>query len=289
MKSKIKGIVFILTAAFFFALMNVFVKMAGDLPLAQKSFFRNLIAFFFAWIVMIRKKEKPDIRKDNMIPLIARASAGTIGIFCNYYAIDHMVTADANTLNKLSPFFVIIFSYFILKEKIMFKQSICVLLAGIGSLFVVKPSLTIFSHPASIIGMLGGMAAGLAYTLVRVCSKKNTPSSTIVLFFSGFSCLAALPFFILSPASMTLHQLLIMTGAGISGGIGQFAVTSAYSYAPAREISVYDYSQVIFSTVLGIIILSELPDIHSFIGYIIIIGVGILMFVFNKKTDTISA
>ena len=48
---KNKGIIYIICAAFFFALMNTLVKCAGDIPSIQKSFFRNIIAMIFAFIM----------------------------------------------------------------------------------------------------------------------------------------------------------------------------------------------------------------------------------------------
>lgn len=113
-----KGVFFIILSAFCFALMNVFVRMAGDLPFIQKSFFRNFVAFFFALILMKKQGIKISMPKGSKLDLVLRATFGTIGIFCNFYAIDNMLVSDASMLNKLSPFFVIIFSYFILSEKI---------------------------------------------------------------------------------------------------------------------------------------------------------------------------
>ena len=66
-----------------------------------------------------------------------RSIGGTGGIKCNFYAIDHLVIADASMLNKLSPFFVLIFSYLILKEKVKLYQGRCIIVAFIGSLFVI--------------------------------------------------------------------------------------------------------------------------------------------------------
>ena len=62
-----------------------------------------------------------------------RAAGGTMGLLCNFYAIDHLVIADASMLNKLSPFFVLIFSYLILKEKVKLNQWICIIVAFLGS------------------------------------------------------------------------------------------------------------------------------------------------------------
>ena len=51
-----------------------------------------------------------------------RSVCGTLGILCNYYAIDHLMLADASILNKLSPFFAILFSFILLKEKYIHLQ-----------------------------------------------------------------------------------------------------------------------------------------------------------------------
>ena len=53
-KNEYKGIFYIVLSAFCFAVMNMFVRMAGDLPSIQKSFFRNLVAVVFAGILLIR-------------------------------------------------------------------------------------------------------------------------------------------------------------------------------------------------------------------------------------------
>ncbi|MBR6671123.1 MAG: EamA family transporter, partial [Ruminococcus sp.] len=70
MKTKYKGIFFIILSAFFFSLMAVFIRIAGDLHFVQKAFFRNFIAFFIALIVMIKNKEKFKINKTNLPDLL---------------------------------------------------------------------------------------------------------------------------------------------------------------------------------------------------------------------------
>lgn len=68
--------------------------------------------------------------------------------------------------------------------------------------------------------------------------------------------------------------------------VGQFGVTTAYYNAPARDISVYDYSQILFSAILGYIAFRQIPDFYSLIGYVIIISMAIIVFVYNKKKGT---
>lgn len=280
---KNKGILCILCAAFCFALMGIFIRLAGDLPSIQKSFFRNIVALVFA--IFIMKKNQVSFKTDakNIPLLIGRASFGTLGILCNFYAVDHMMVADASMLNKLSPFFAIVFSYFLLKEKVKPFQAMCVIMAFVGTLFIIKPGVVGMPVVPALIGALGGLGAGVAYTFVRMLGQKGVKGPFIVFFFSAFSSVVVLPFLIFDYHPMDMYQLAMLVCAGLSAAGGQFSITAAYTFAPAREISVYDYSQIIFSTLLSMVILGQLPDWMSVIGYVVICGASVMMYVYNNR------
>ena len=285
-QNRKKAILCIISAAFFFALMNCFVRLSGDLPTPQKSFFRNFIAFIIAAFVLIKSGEKTHPHKSDIPYLFVRSAAGTIGILGNFYAVDHMASiSDASMLNKMAPFFTIIFSYLILKEKPRLFQTVCVILAFVGSLFIIKPSMDFSRSMPALIGLCGGLGAGLAYTFVRILSGRGVAGSWIVLIFSGFSCAVTLPVLIFDYAPMTGTQVLTLLGAGIAAAGGQFSVTAAYSNAPAKEISIFDYSQIIFAALFGYFLFDQIPDIYSFIGYIIVIGASAFMFFYNKANQ----
>lgn len=283
MNAKIKGILYVLTAAFGFSMMSVFVHLSGDLPPFQKAFFRNAVALIVVTVMMIKNHVSFIPKKENLPQLFCRSLFGTIGLVCNFYAIDRLVLADANMLNKLSPFFAIIFSVFLLKEKPTLVQIAGVLTAFIGSIFIIKPSGGGYASLPAFIGALGGLGAGAAYTFVRILGKKGENSSVIIFFFSAFSCLVCLPFMISNPAAMSLKSFICLVCAGISACIGQFGITRAYICAPAKEISVYDYSQVIFAAIFGFFIFGQIPDMFSILGYILICGAGIAMFFYNRN------
>lgn len=284
-KQKYIGILYIILAAFFFALMAMFVRLSGDLPAVQKSFFRNLVSLVFAGIILAKEKVWFSGKKENIKYLLLRATAGTIGILCNFYAVDHLVLSDASMLNKMSPFFAIIFSYFILKEKVTVPQAIFVAGAFVGSLLIIKPTTAIFSSPAALVGLLGGLGAGIAYTYVRVLGKKGEKGPFVVFVFSAFSCLVTLPYLIFHYHPMSGSQLLFLVLAGVSAAGGQFSITAAYFHAPAKEISVYDYSQILFSAILGFVVFHQLPDVYSWIGYVIICSMAVFMFLYNQRRE----
>lgn len=275
MKNKKQAIILIIMAGFFFALMSFFVRRAGDLPTFQKAFFRNLVAAVVSLVLLLRSKQGfQAIGKRNYLTLFLRVLFGTLGILFNFYAIDHLYISDANILNKLSPFFAIIMSYFILNEKATKQEWIAVVVAFAGALFIIKPA---FNSEVlnAFIGVLGGFCAGTAYTFVRKLGQNGVKKSAIVFAFSAFSCLSLLPFVLMKPAAMTGTQIFMLLLAGLSATGGQFSITAAYSKASAKEISVFDYSQVVFAAVLGILFLGQVPDLYSIIGYIIIISMAV--------------
>ena len=286
MNQRTKGIICIILSAFCFALMSCCVRLAGDLPSIQKSFFRNLVAALFALILLIqdiRAGKDISINRRQLPFLLLRSMFGTIGILCNFYAVDHLVLSDASMLNKMSPFFAILCSYFVLKETITPVQGGAVLFAFIGALFIIKPTLSNMDLFPSMIGLLGGLGAGTAYTMVRRLGQTGINKTVIVLFFSSFSCLVTLHFLIFDYHPMSGLQIAALIGAGLAAAGGQFSVTNAYCFAPAREISVYDYTQVIFSALLGFFLFGQVPDLLSLVGYVLICGTGIGMFLYNRR------
>ncbi len=282
-KKRYKGIICIIMSAFCFALMSFFVRMAGDLPPIQKSFFRNFVAAIFAGIILMKNGVPFHCKKENLGYMLGRSICGTIGILCNFYAVDHLVLADASMLNKMSQFFAVIFSYFLLKEKITVPQGLFVIGAFVGSLFVIKPTFSNMDLLPSLIGLCGGIGAGAAYTMVRKLGERGEKGPFIVFFFSTFSCVVTLPWLLFDYHPMSLAQIGILLFAGLSAAGGQFSITAAYCYAPAREISVYDYSQIIFSAGLGFFFFEQIPDLLSWIGYAVICLMAVAMFLYNNR------
>ena len=284
--NRLKGIFFIILSAFGFAVMSAFIKLSGDLPNIQKVFFRNLVSAIIALFLIIKHKGSFTGKKENRKILIYRSLFGTIGIIFNYYAIDNLVLSDANMLNKISPFLVVVFCALILKEKINLKQILAIIVAFIGALFIVKPIFDIRVVPY-IIGFLSAVFAALAYTCVRMLGNKEE-YYTIVFFFSTFSLVTVLPMFIYVYEPMTTMQFVYLILAGIFASLGQFGVTLAYKYAPAKEISIFDYSNIIFSAILSIFLFGVYPDKLSVVGYFIIFAAAFYMFLYNKRQDKLS-
>ena len=280
----LKGIFCIIIAGFGFALMSLFVKLSGDLPSMQKGFFRNIIAVFISSIPLIKHWKVINTPRNNTgwLVLISRSVFGTIGLVLNFYAISHISLADSSIIQKLSPFIIIILSYIFFKEEMTRFQVFAIIIAFIGITLIIKPSGNNIISMGALAALLGALCAGIAYTCVRYLGTHNISGEFIIFFFSSLSSLMLLPYLILDYRTMTYFQLLMLLLAGISATIGQYGVTFAYKFAAAKNISVFDYSQVLFSGIFGYMFFGEFPDFQSLIGYVIVISVGIVLVLRSK-------
>ena len=267
--------------------MALFVRLCDDwgVPINafQKGFFRNLVALAIAsvvWGKLVRGRERTlDGRRESgnslslrsKVLLVLRATLGTIGIFANFYALSHITIAEGQTLNKTAPFFTVLFAWFFLGEKATRRQIVPLLLAFLGVVLIAKPGFAGAAAFPLAIGLLSGVCAGGAYACVRSLRRHAVDPAFIVLFFSAFSCLAAVPFMIVRFDPMTWQQVLILLGAGASGALGQFGITLAYGYAAPREIAVFDYSNILFAAAFGFVFFAQVPDAWSVLGFVAII------------------
>ena len=145
------------------------------------------------------------------------------------------------------------------------------LLAMLGAALIIRPDFE-GSLPAGLIALLGGVAAGGAYTAVRRLGILKVDGALIVLVFSGFSTLASIPFMAVGGFDpMTGMQLFILLLAGASAAVGQFGITMAYRYAPPRSIAIFDYTNIVFTALIGAVFLGQIPDGWSLAGFAVII------------------
>ena len=256
-----------------FALMGAAVKLAGDVPVTTKVFFRNLVTLGITGVVAVNIRENPFGRTPHARLLIGRSLCGLAGVLLYFLALSRLNLADASLLNKTSPFFVMVFAVVLLKESFDRLIVPALIAAFVGALLVIKPSFDYELLPA-VGGFFSGMFAALAYILVRSLKGRESPNR-IIFTFSLVSTLATLPFLMISPPHPTTGQWLALLGTGVFAAGGQYGLTYAYHHARASRISVFTYLHVLFALVVGFVIWDERPDTASIVGGLLIIGAAV--------------
>lgn len=280
---KLKAVILMLMSAASFSLMQIFVaSTSATIPLFEQLFFRNLVATFVAFMALRNKKVKLFGKKENQVKLFLRASFGYLGMITTFYASGNGNQGDVSTILKMSPFVVTVLAFLFLKEKITKYQIIGLLVAFLGAAFVANPEFNSDIVPI-LVAMVAAVFSGMAYTMIGALKGKEVPE-VIIFYFSFFSTVVTLPLMAMNCVMPTLLEVVLLVCIGIFAALGQIALTHSYALAKASEISIYNYSGIIFSMIFGYIFLGKTVQWNSIVGSSLVIVAGCIVFFGSKKS-----
>ena len=280
-KSKYAAIIFMLISALSYSIMQFCVKLTPDIPIMEKILIRNLFSMIISFIIVKKKKIPLFGNRKNQKFLFGRTLGGYLGMNLFFIGTMQVTLSAAAIINKLSPFVVMILAYFFLKEKITKYHIIALLLALFGSWLVIKPQFN-SSVMAIVILLISAVLSGIAFTSLKALGDKEN-EYTIVFHYSFFSVFISIPFLIFNFILPDLKSTLILLSVGVFAAVGQIALTYAYKLAPASEVSIYDYSNIIFSSLIGYIFLREKLDWIEILGIFVIIVSSVIVYRANKN------
>ena len=265
-----------LTSAFSFAVMGVFVTLASEVGVLERVVVRNLITLVITLAVVLRGSRPLLGERRNRPFLLARSVLGIGGVICYFYAIDHLLLADAAMLAKLSPFFVAVFAAVFLGEHLDRRLAAALVLGFAGGLMVIKPELDLHVVPA-LVGAASAVFAGGAYVILRFLRDREAPE-TIVFVFSLVTVVGLVPVVLPTFEPPEPTQWLWLLGLGVSAAVGQLALTAAYRHAPAGRVSLISYTTIVFAALFGWRLWAEVPDLLSLVGGVLILAGAVVAF-----------
>ena len=264
-----KAKLLMLGSALSFSIMAALVK-ASFHSVAIKAFSRQIVSCLFVIIIIIINNDRIIPLKKNRIKLILRCLFGTLGIYLYFYSIDNLILANASMLTRLSPFFVTLFAYIILKESINKMSWLIFIPIIIGCSLIIKTNSELFNI-ASIFAVISACSGALAYVMIKSIGKDES-AYTIIFWFTLFSSVIYL--FIAKNELLYIDEInyksLLMIG--LFGLLGQIGLTKSYQLSKASYVAPYSYFYIIFSGLIGFYVWCEIPDILSVIGYLLIIS-----------------
>lgn len=282
MSERTKGTVLMCTSAFLFSAMQIPISLSGTtIPIMEQVFFRNIVTLILSFILIMRSGGSLFGTKKNQPLLFVRSAFGFLGLITQFYAVAHANQGDVSTMMKLSPFMITLWAAIFLKEKIRKVQVPALLIAFLGAAFVANPAFNSNLFPL-FMAFLCAFFSSVSYTLLAYFRNK-VDGMTIIMHFSTFCVLACIPFMIFDFVMPTFKELLLLLLIGVFGGFGQIALTYAYRLATAAEISIYNYSGIVFSIILGYVFLGEVLDVTSVIGCALVIVAALITYIFSGE------
>jgi drug/metabolite transporter (DMT)-like permease len=272
------GLRFMVLSAFFFSVMSLLVKLAGQrLPSQEIVLVRSLIMAALSYAAL-RRGHIPVLGSRRRL-LVLRGVLGFGALSCFYYALVHLPLADATVIQYTNPAFTAVFAVAVLSERMRRREVLCLLLSLGGVMLVARPSFVFGGMPslpptAAAIGLLGAMLSAAAYVVVRMLGSEH--HLVVIFYFAVVSSIAALPGTVLHALVPTPAEMLLLAGVGVSTHLGQVYMTRGLHLERAGRATAAALIQIVFAGVLGVIFFRDMPDGPGLVGAVLVMA-GVML------------
>jgi drug/metabolite transporter (DMT)-like permease len=270
-------------SAFSFSLMNVLVKQLSHIPAMEIVFFRCVVSAIACWIGL--RGTNADLLGNNKLLLFLRGASGTTALFCFFITIQHVPLASGVTLSYLSPIFTTIIAIFLLSEKVKAIQWIFYAIS-FGGVFIIKGFDANFPTIYFITGILSAIFSGIAYNLVRSLKEKEHPL-VIVLHFQIVGIIAGFIYILFDWKTPQGFDWIYLIATGILTQLGQVHLTHALQAEKVAQVSIVNYTGIIYALVFGWLVFGEIYTLQTLIGILLVIAGVILSIIFNQRNAEI--
>ena len=249
------------------------VRQLPDINPAEIAFFRYIIGvmLFLPWLV----------REGTVLPHtsrigrhVFRAATGLAGMTCLFFAARMMPLAEATSLSFTAPLFAVIGGALVLREHVSRHRWLCTALGFVGALIILRPGFVTISSGA-LVALAGAVFVAMA-TLSAKTLARTEATTTIVFYFTmlvtPLSFAMALPVW----TTPTLADLPWLALIAVLATASQMLLTQALREGDASFVLPFDYSQLVFSALLGLAIYAEFPSVYAVIGSAVIVGSALL-------------
>ncbi|MEP1767382.1 MAG: DMT family transporter [Sulfitobacter sp.] len=280
-------------AIFLFTVMSALIKIVSeDLPTGQAVFFRSFFAMppivFWLWH---QGHLHDGFKANNILGHVWRGLIGTSAMIMTFGGLALLPLPEVTAIGYATPIFTVIFAALLLGERVRLFRFCAVALGLVGVLIVIAPRLSFdqgYSYMATV-GALMILSASILRALVQIHLRRlvqTESTSAIVFYFSLTATTLSLmtlplgwvfPTPVLAWVSPNLATFGLVIAAGTIAGFAQIMVTASYRFGSASMLAPFDYSSMIFATLIGWFIFDEIPTSAILIGATLVIIGGVLI------------
>ncbi|CAN5782149.1 pseudopaline transport inner membrane protein CntI [soil metagenome] len=272
------GLRYMVAGAFFFSLMSLLVKLAGqNLPSQQIVLARSLVMAVLAWVTLRRRRIR--VLGQRRPLLLLRGVLGFGALSCFYYALVHLPLADATVLQYTNPAFAAVLAIFALGERMRRREVLSVALSLTGVLLVARPAFlfgtaSVLDPVAVAIGLLGAVLSAAAYVVVRMLGSEHY--MVVIFYFAMVSIIGSTPAAALQWVPPTPADLMLLLGVGVMTHAGQIYMTRGLHLERAGRATAAGLVQIVFAATWGLLVFGDAPDIRGAAGAALVIA-GVLL------------
>ena len=298
-----KGIVYILIGMAIFSIQDALIKFVyEDAALYELYFGRTLTAVFLLTSYLLFSKQKIILKTHYPFLTIFRVICFFFGFSLFYVSITFMSLAMANALFFSSPFFISILAMLFLKEKIGIRRWAAIFVGFVGVYIVLNPDFKNFNM-INLAPVGCALCYAISMTITKITSDKDNVYTQMLHLYIGAITISILFFIFTGDGQFNtftdptfqfifrewftnpVYAWPIIIAMGITATFSFYFVFSAYSIASPSTVSLFEYSLIIWSIIIGYLLFNDIPSIRTFIGVILIISAGIYIYIREKAKD----
>ena len=282
-----RAILCVLGASAAFSLTAALVKSLGfGIPTIEIVLFRSLVAFVVIGPLLLRHGGWRALKSNRPLSHALRTVYGFFGMITSFYGYRMLPLAMVTALGFAMPLFLTVLSVPLLGERVGWRRTTAILVGFAGVVVMVRPWHGGLGDDPVALGavafvVLGVVAWALAMISIRKMGRSGEPNVTIVAWFSlGSAAIAAIgsvPVWVTPDAT----QLAALVGVGIIAGIAQLLMTEGYRTGETTLVAPFEYSAILYTTLLGMFLWGELPDVWNILGIVIVVASG--MYIYRRE------
>ena len=268
------GALFILLATLCYASMDAISKfLVADYAVIQIMWVRCALIFLFSWIIIRRQGLAKALRSQRPWLQFARSLILLIESAIFVLAFRYLPLADAHALAATSPLMVIALGVLFLGEKAGLARWLAVAVGFAGVLLIIQPGLRAIDWPV-LLPLIGAVLWAIYQILTRLAARHDSPDTSLI--WAAVVPLIATTF--VGPIGWqwpTATAWILMAVISAIGAVGNYAMIKALDHAEAGAVQPYNYTLLVWATVLGVVMFGDFPDGWTILGAAIVVASGL--------------
>jgi drug/metabolite transporter (DMT)-like permease len=257
-----------------FAVMDATIKwLTADYPVPQVVALRSWFGLPILIILALREGGLPALRTKRPMVHIGRYLLVLLLSLSFFWVLSMMKLVDAIAIAFAAPIIITALSVPLLKEAVGPRRWVAIAIGFCGVLIMLRPGMGVFQWAS-----IAALGSAVVYALLMITTRafKSTESTASLMLYPqlGMSLtgLLMVNYFWVTP---TMFDLALFALAGLFGSIGVMCLTHAFRMAPAAAIAPFEYTALVWATLLGYLVWGELPDRYTLVGALVVIASGL--------------
>ncbi len=268
--TTLQGIAWMILTSFLFVGMTGIIRHLGsDMPAIEAAFIRYSLGTLLILPMLVRHWPGFPSKRDTRLYIFRGLMHGG-GVILWFYAMARIPIAEVTAIGYVAPIFVTIGAALFLGEKLQFRRIGGVIAGFIGALIILRPGFQEIN-----LGQLAQLCAAPLFAVSFLIAKKltGTQSSSMIVGMLTIGCaIILLPGAIIQWRPPTTYELAWLSLAAVIATSGHYTLTRAFQAAPITVTQPLGFLQLIWASILGVMVFGEPLDPFVMIGGAVIVG-----------------